>query len=322
MKERTFQLIETNGIRLRTVVEGKGPLVILLHGFPQCWYLWRHQIDPLVNAGFQVAVPDQRGYGGSDRPTAIEAYDITHLTNDVLGIAEALGHEKFYLVGHDWGAIVAWYVALLHSERVKALFNMSVPWPCPPPASWKVGGMTRQENFGDAFWYIVYFQTPAVAEAELEANIRKSLRMTYFSLSGDAPETAFFTPKPATASLLEGLLDPASLPAWLTEADLDYYEAQYELSGFRGPINWYRNIDRNIVLYPQLKDTKVKVPTFFLAGAKDLVLKFEAGWVEQLHTRIADLRGITLVEGAGHWVQLERPAAVNDGLVSFLKSVS
>jgi pimeloyl-ACP methyl ester carboxylesterase len=135
MQERTFQQIETNGIRLRTVVEGKGPLVILLHGFPQCWYLWRHQIGPLVNAGFQVAVPDQRGYGGSDRPAEIEAYDITHLTNDVLGIADALGHKQFYLVGHDWGAIVAWYVVLLHKERVKALCNMSVPWPFPPPAS-------------------------------------------------------------------------------------------------------------------------------------------------------------------------------------------
>lgn len=296
--------------------------MILLHGFPQCWYLWHHQIAPLVKAGFQMAVPDQRGYGGSDCPTAIEAYDITHLTNDVIGIADALGQEQFYLVGHDWGAIVAWYVVLLHKERVRALCNMSVPWPFPPPASWKVGGMTKQENFGDSFWYIVYFQTPGVAEAELEADIRKSLRMICFSISGDAPEGVVFTPKPATATSLAGLIDPPSLPAWLTEADLDYYEVQYKRSGFRGPINWYRNIDRNITLYPQLKDTKIEVPTFFLAGAKDIVLQFEAGWAEQLDSRITDLRGKVFIERAGHWVQVERPAAVTAALLNFLKTVA
>ena len=152
--------------------------------------------------------------------------------------------------------------------------------------------------------------------------MRKSLRTIHFSISGDAPEDVVFTPKPATATLLEGLIDPPSLPAWLTEADLDYYEAQYQRSGFRGPINWYRNIDRNIALYPQLKDTKIEVPTLFLAGAKDVVLKFGVGWVEQLDSRVSDLRGKVFIEGAGHWVQVERPAAVNAALVNFLKTVA
>ena len=127
MQNRNFQMIDTNGVRLRTVVEGDGPLVILLHGFPQCWYLWRHQIDPLVEAGFQVAVPDQRGYGGSDRPEAVDAYNIVDLSNDVAGLATALGHEQFLVVGHDWGAPVAWHTALLHAERVKAVAGLSVP---------------------------------------------------------------------------------------------------------------------------------------------------------------------------------------------------
>ena len=320
MQERNFQAIETNGVRLRTVVEGSGPLVILLHGFPQCWYLWRHQIDPLVAAGFQVAVPDQRGYGGSDRPPEIEAYDAVTLTNDVTGIADALGHEKFYLVGHDWGAIVAWHVALLRKERLHALFNMSVPWPWPPPASWKVGRYTRQESFGDQFWYIVYFQTPGVAEAEFEADVRKTLRTLYFSASGDVPQDIGFSTKPATAKFLDGMVDPPSLPAWLTEEDLDYYEAQYQHSGFRGPINWYRNIDRNIALTPQLERAKVEVPTGFLLGSKDLVIQFEDGWVEQLDTRVSDLRCKIYIKGAGHWVQMERPAPVNEALLSFLIS--
>jgi len=154
MKERTFQQIETNGIRLRTVVEGKGPLVILLHGFPQCWYLWRHQIDPLVNAGFQVAVPDQRGYGGSSRPPAIADYNIRALAADVAGIAPALGHDKFTLIGHDFGCFVAWNTALLHEEACRAVMGLSVPF-------WRIGAdMMNPPGMEDRFWYIRYFQEP------------------------------------------------------------------------------------------------------------------------------------------------------------------
>jgi len=318
MRERNFQLIETNGIRLRTVVEGKGPLVTLLHGFPQCWYLWRHQIDPLVEAGFQVAAPDQRGYGGSDRPEPIEAYNIIELAKDVIGLANALGHEQFIVVGHDWGAPVAWHTALLHPKRVRAVVGMSVPY-----TRWQAGTLTRQENFGDNFWYMVYFQKPGVAEAELEADIRKSLRMIYFAGSGDAPEGLWLTPKPSTAKLLDGLIDPEQPPAWLTEEDLDYYVAQYQQSGFRGPLNWYRNIDRNVELTSQLETAKIEQPSFFIAGKKDLVLSFGGGgWVDQMDKWVTDLRGKVFIEGAGHWVQLERPAAVNEALLGFLKTVA
>lgn len=314
MKERNFQLLDTNGIRLRTVVEGTGPLVILLHGFPQCWYLWRHQIDPLVEAGFQVAVPDQRGYGGSDQPEAVAAYNIVELTNDVVGIADALGHERFVVIGHDWGAPVAWHTALLHAERVRAVVGMSVPY-----VRGEVGVMTRQENFGDTFWYIVYFQQPGVAEAELEADIRKSLRIIYYVASGDAPEGVWFTQKPSTAGFLDDLPDPNSLPPWLTAEDLDYYEAQYKKSGFRGPINWYRNIDRNLDITPQLADAKVEQPSFFIAGKKDLVLSFAGGGLlELMDTFVSDLRGKVLIDGAGHWVQMEKPAEVNAALLGFL----
>jgi pimeloyl-ACP methyl ester carboxylesterase len=317
MKARTFHLIETNGIRLRTVVEGKGTLVILLHGFPQCWYLWRHQIDPLVGAGFQVAAPDQRGYGGSDRPEPIEAYNILDLSKDVVGIADALGHEQFLLVGHDWGALVAWHTALLHPQRVRAVVGMSVPY-----SRWQVGAITRQENFGDRFWYTVYFQTPGVAEAELESDIRKSLRMIYFAVSADAPEGLWFVPKPATAKFLDRLIDPEQLPSWLTEEDLDYDVAQYQQSGFRGPLNWYRNIDRDVELTPQLETAKIERPSLFIAGARDPLLAYAKGWADQMDRWVTDLRGKVFVEGAGHWVQLERPAAVTEALLGFLKAVS
>lgn len=325
MKERNFQLIETNSIRLRTVIEGTGPLVILLHGWPQCWYLWRHQIAPLVEAGFQVAVPDQRGYGGSDRPPEIEDYNIIELMNDVVGLASALGHEQFIVVGHDWGAPVAWHTALLHPQRVRAVVGMSVPY-----VRGRIGAMTRQENFGDNFWYMVYFQQPGVAEAELEADIRRSLRMIYFTVSGDLPAEMRPGRKPATAKFLDGWTDPAQLsgrlPEWLTEEDLDYYVAQFEQSGFRGPLNWYRNIDRNLELTPQLESPetgKIGQPSFFIAGTKDPVLQFSGGrGVAQMDKWMADLCGKVLIEGVGHWTPMERPAEVNEALLGFLKTVS
>ncbi len=321
MKERNFQLIETNGIRLRAVVEGAGPLVILLHGWPQCWYLWRHQIDPLVEAGFQVAAPDQRGYGGSDCPAEIEDYNIIELTNDVVGIAGALGHEQFIVVGHDWGAPVAWHTALLHPQRVRAVAGLSVPY-----SRGRIGAMTRQENFGDNFWYMVYFQQPGVAEAEFEADIRSSLRMIYFTISGDIDVEMRPGRKPSTAKFLDGWTDPERLPEWLTEEDLDYYVAQFERSGFRGPLNWYRNIDRNIELTPQLESpetAKIEQPSFFIAGTKDPVLQFAGGrGVTQMDKWLADLRGKVFIEGVGHWTPMERPAEVNQALLSFLKSVS
>jgi pimeloyl-ACP methyl ester carboxylesterase len=316
VRERYFHRILTNGIRLRTVVEGKGPLIILLHGFPQCWYLWRHQIDQLVAAGFQVAVPDQRGYGGSDRPEPVEAYSIIELTKDVVGLADALGHQQFIVVGQDWGAPVAWHTALLYPERVRAVVGMSVPY-----TRWQIGSFTRQENFGDKFWYMVYFQKPGVAEAELEADIRKSLRMIYFAASGDAPEGVWLTPKPSTAKFLDGLIDPEQLPSWLTEEDLDYYVAQYRESGFRGPLNWYRNIDRNVEITPQLETAKIERPSFFIAGAKDVVLTFQKGWIDEMDKWVTDMRGKVIIDGAAHWVQVERPAAVNEALLGFLQTV-
>jgi len=318
LKERNFQLIETNGVRLRAVVEGKGPLVILLHGFPQCWYLWRHQIDPLVEAGFQVVAPDQRGYGGSDCPAEIEAYNIIDLTNDVVGLADALGHERFIVVGHDWGAPVAWHTALLHPKRVRVVVGMSVPY-----TRWRAGTMTRQENFGDNFWYIVYFQQPGLAEAELEADLRRSLRTIYFTASGDLPAGMLPTRKPATAKYLDGMTDPERFPSWLTEEDLDYYVEQYQQSGFRGPLNWYRNIDRNIEITPQLENAKIEQPSFFIAGKKDPVLSFGGGgWLSQMDNWVSDMRGKVFIEGAGHWVQMERPAEVNEALLGFLRTVS
>jgi pimeloyl-ACP methyl ester carboxylesterase len=202
--DRNLKMLETNGVRLRTVVEGKGPLVILLHGWPQCWYLWRHQIDPLVEAGFQVAVPDQRGFGGSDRPPAITDYNIRTLAADIAGIAPALGHDTFRLIGHDWGCVVAWNTALLHEEKCQAVMGLSVPF-------WRVApDIINPAGMDDRFWYIRYFQQPGVAEAELERDLERSLLSIYFTLSADAPQASFMKQleHPRASGLLDTMLTP------------------------------------------------------------------------------------------------------------------
>jgi pimeloyl-ACP methyl ester carboxylesterase len=313
MKERAFREIQSNGIRLRVVVEGQGPLLILLHGFPQGWFLWRHQIDPLVQAGFQVAVPDQRGYGGSDALHAVEAYNLVELCKDVAGIADALGHEKFIVIGHDWGAPVAWNTALLHESRVRAVVGMSVPY-----FRFPIGGLTRQENFGDQFWYMAYFQTPGVAEREFESDLRGFILRTHWMLSGDAPEGLFFQPKPSTAKFLDGVPEHPPLPGGMSEADLDYIVAQYQRNGTRGPLNWYRNIDRSMQLTPQLEGRKIMQPALFLAGERDVVLKFPGIDPATIFEPVQQLRKAVIVPGAGHWVPAERPDVVNPELLAFL----
>ena len=267
MKQRNFRMIETNGIRLEGGRGGQRPVAgVCCTAFRSAGYLWRNQIDELVAAGYQVAVPDQRGYGGSDKPADIDAYDIVQLCADAAGIADALGHETFTLVTHDWGAIVGWYIALLYPQRVKAVFALSVP----PTVGLHAGAITHQENFGDNFVYVVYFQQPGVAEAELDADVRKSLRMMDYAVSGDAPAGLYLRPKPASSKMLDGLIDPDPLPSWLTEDDLDYYVEAYR-DGFRGPINWYRNIDRSMELTRHLEGVRITQPSHFMVGSLDPV---------------------------------------------------
>ena len=315
MSHQASRTIETNGVKLNVVVDGDGPLVVLLHGWPQSSYLWRHQIAPLAAAGFQVAAPDQRGFGFSDAPTAVEAYDIKELTRDVAGIADALGHSQFSVVGHDLGALVAWNTALLYPERVSAVAGLAVPY-----FRWPQGAFTRQENFGDAFWYTVYFQQPGVAEAELERDPRRTLRMTYFASSGDAPPYLFLTPKKAGAAFLDGFVDSETLATGVTADDLEVYTRQYTHSGFRGGLNWYRNLDRNMAITPELDGRPVTQPALFMIGEKDPVLAFAAAAVEGMSQLVPNLEHRAILPGAGHWLPFERPREVNEALLTFLRA--
>lgn len=319
MAPREILTIDTNGVGLRTVVAGDGPLVILLHGFPQCSYLWRHQVQPLVDAGYRVAVPDQRGYGASSAPPRVEDYGIRTLCADVIGLAEALGSPRFRLVGHDWGCIVAWNTALLHPERCLAVMGLSVP-------VWRLGPTTVDPpGMDDRFWYIRYFQPPGIAEAELELDLERTLRTVYHAVSADAPSGTWMRQleHPRTCGLLDTLpAPPASQPAWLTREDLDCYLEAYRASGFRGPLNWYRNMARVSADTPELEGRHFRQPAAFAAGALDLGIQFGSRWRAHLETWFDDLRAIDVIDGAGHWPQMEQPAATTAAILRFLAAVA
>jgi pimeloyl-ACP methyl ester carboxylesterase len=315
-----FQTIRTNGVNLRCVVEGDGPLVIMVHGWPESWYSWRHQIGPVRDSRHRVVVPDVRGYGGSDAPEAVEAYDMQNMVGDVLGLIDHFGEKQAILFGHDWGAPIVWSTAALHPDRVRAVAALSVPYS--PRGKISSIALWRQIYAG-RFFYQIYFQEPGLAEAEFEADIRTALRKIYFSGSGDAPKGMFRADKSPAARMLDDLPDPPILPAWLTEEDLDYYVSQFKKSGFRGPLNRYRNQQRDWEHLTALNGARITRPACFIAGSRDGVLRFvpNVDLVENMKRWMDDLRVCEIIDGAGHWIQQERPERVTTLLLEFLESL-
>jgi pimeloyl-ACP methyl ester carboxylesterase len=287
--------IPTNGIRLKVHDEGAGPAVVLCHGFPELGFSWRHQVGPLVEAGFRVLVPDMRGFGGSSAPPGPDGYDVETLAADMTGLLDALGLGDAAFVGHDWGAAVVWHLGLTAPERARAVAGLSVPIvpraPAPPIE-------ILRRRLGEDF-YMVWFQKPGEADAALARDVRRTL---------GARE--LWTPEWAASDA------PSPRPPWLDEEELDAYVGEFERTGFTGGLNWYRNLDRNWRLAEPLVGRRIEVPALFIAGAKDPVLRFMSA--EHLGEMLADLRGNVLIEGAGHWIQQEEPGRVNDELLGFL----
>ncbi len=317
-----LKMIETNGLRLRVAEAGQGPLVLLLHGWPESWYSWRHQLEALASAGYHVMAPDMRGFGGSDAPSEVAAYTIGELVADVTGLVDAAGAEQATIVGHDWGAIVAWQVALEARERVRGVVAMSVPYvgrgPLAPTDRWR-------RQYGENFFYILYFQQPGVAEAEFDADPRGILLRLYAgriaASEGDA-DAPITDPRMSAGGWIGRIAEPRSLPAWLTSADLDYYVSEFTRAGFRGGINYYRNFDTNWEATAHLAGATVDPPALFLAGADDVVISWFGDGLERMMRRaVPDLRRLTLLPDAGHWVQQELPAEVNAELLDFLAEV-
>ena len=319
MFELQHKFVDTNGIRMHYVEQGTGPLVVLCHGWPESWYSWRHQIPALAAAGFRVVAPDQRGYGQTDAPQPIDSYNILNLVGDIVGLVNSLGVESAVIAGHDWGAPVAWNSALLRPDIFRAIALLSVPYlprtPMRPSDMWKA--LAGDQNF-----YQLYFQEPGKVEKELEADPRRSMAMILYSASGDAPpagEFAYLFPK--NKKFIETGTVPDKLPAWLTEADLDFFAGEFKRNGFRGGVNWYRNFDRNWELTPFLDGAKLRQPALFAAGERDLVGKMIPGRYDSVGAFTPNLKKKVIIPGAGHWIQQERPNEINEVLIEFLKGL-
>jgi len=322
----THRFVETNGIRMHLAEQGEGPLVLLCHGFPESWYSWRHQLQALAAAGFRAVAPDMRGYGNTDRPEAIDQYTLLQLVGDMVGLLDALGQETAVIAGHDWGAPVAWHAALLRPDRFRAVIGLSVPFiprgPDYPSKSYP--------QADDAVFYQAYFQSPGVAEADLESDVRLTMRGLLYEGSGDAPRPAIRSEQaghvfmvPRKGGMTANLVNPTSLPAWLTEDDLEIYVDQFKRTGYRGGLNWYRNIDRNWELTAPFAGLKIRVPALLIAGDRDVVLAFRGmdQIIANLPIIVPKLHKTLILPGCGHWTQQERPQEVNEAMLEFLRRI-
>ena len=327
MTEVTHRTVEANGIRMHIAEAGGGPLVVLCHGFPECWYSWRHQLRALAEAGFHAVAPDMRGYGQTDAPEEIEQYTLLHLVGDMVGLLDGLGAETAVIAGHDWGAPVAWHAALLRPDRFRGVIGLSVPF--------RPRGQTRpttaMPQTDDALFYQLYFQPLGVPEAELERDPRRTLRSILYSASADAPRRSGRGAAdddvgmvPRQGGFLSRMVDPDVLPSWLTEADIAFYAGEFTRSGFRGGLNWYRNIDRNWELLAPFAGARVTVPALYVAGDRDLVVGFRG--MDQLLANLTQfvpqLRARIMLPGCGHWTQQERAAEVSAAMLDFLRGLS
>lgn len=311
------RMVEANGLAMHLAELGAGPLVLLCHGWPETWYSWRHQLPALAAAGYHAVAPDMRGYGRTGAPAAIEAYTQLHIVGDMIGLLDALGVERAVIVGHDWGAPVAWNAALMRPDRFRAVAGLSVPY---APRG-KISLIDTFKRAGLDNIYMMYFQEPGVAEREFEADVAKALRRVLYSASGSRPEGTFWrTLVPPGGGLLDTAEEPAMPLPWLSEADLQAYVEDFQRSGFRGGLNWYRNLHRNWELLAAFADAPIRQPSLFVAGERDGVLQIPGlrSAVDHLERALPGLRRKALIPGAGHWVQQEQPAAVLELLFKFL----
>ncbi|WP_238889993.1 alpha/beta fold hydrolase [Achromobacter insuavis] len=316
--------IETNGIRLHIAEQGEGPLVILCHGFPETSHAWRHQLDALGQAGFHAVAPDLRGYGDSDCPPDVAQYSALDVIGDLVGLVDALGQRQAVLVGNDWGASIAWQAAQLRPDRFRAVAALGVPMMGRAPLA--PSRLFPQNEQG--WFYTHYFASPGRAEAEFERDVRATLRKIYFCASGDVGPRGVATPNPfgmvpRDRELLDTLTDPQALPAWLPPVDLAEFARAFGVSGFRGGLNYYRNLDGNWAAQAAFEGLRVEVPALYLAGERDtgLAIPGMRQIIDAMPALVPDLRASEVLPGVGHWLPQEAPQAVNAALLSFLRAL-
>jgi pimeloyl-ACP methyl ester carboxylesterase len=320
MIDHRFETVHNDDIDIRVAVAGSGPLMLFAHGWPELWYSWRRQMTHFAERGFTVAAIDVRGYGGSSKPTEIERYSLMELAGDVAAVIDEMGGSAI-VVGHDWGAPIAWQTARLHSDKVSAVAGLSVPYiPVGPVSTMELWDLV----YAGKFFYMKYFQAPGVAEAEFEADHARALRMIWYSASADG-RGALIKDKPEDATMLEGLVDPDPFPGWSTPEDLAVYVEAFEAGGWTGPLNRYRAqaLDAEQLGSQENPGPMIEQPSAFIGGEFDPVRRFAAGadLFADTGANCADFRGATIVPGAGHWVQQEAPEATNAALDAFVDSL-
>jgi len=317
VSDPTHRTIQTNGIRMHIAEQGTGPTVVLCHGFPESWYSWRHQLQAFADAGFHAVAPDMRGYGQTDRPAEVDRYTMLHLVGDMVGLLDALDERTAVIVGHDWGALVAWQSARLRPDRFPAVIALSVPYiphgPQPPTSM-----MPRTD---DAQFYTLYFQQPGVADEEFQRDVRHTIRCLLRDIEEPSIPGASSMMVPRPGGFLTGRAEPQALPSWLTEADVDFYVGEFARTGFTGGLNWYRNMDRSWELMAPFAGLPVSVPALYVAGTHDPVIAypFLQPIIANLKQLVPGLRDTILLEGCGHWTQQERASEVSALIVAFLR---
>jgi len=315
--------VDVDGARVHIVEAGTGPLVLFVHGFPESWYSWRHQLTAVAEAGYRAVALDVRGYGRSSKPLALEDYRMVRLVADNVGLLSALGVESAVIVGHDWGAPIAWNSAMLRPDLFTAVAGLSVPFS--PPSEVRPSTAMRAMA-GDEEFYVEYFQEPGRAEAEIEADIRGWLLGFMFSGSGDAPPpdptTGTIATIPAGARMCDRFSRPEVMPDWLSDADLDFYASEFEHGGLRGPLNRYRNVDRDWEDLAAFRGASIDVPSLFIGGDRDGPTIWGAPAIAAFEQTLPGLYRSIILEGCGHWTQQERPNEVTEALLDFLGHLS
>lgn len=314
--------IKTDGLTQQVLEGGSGPLVLLIHGFPELGISWRAQVQALADAGYRAVAPDMRGYGGTDKPDQRDAYSILHLVGDMVDLVRALGETECVVVGHDWGAPVAWHCALTRPDMFRAVFGLSVPFqprrPKGPPTA-AMAAISRRLGLGEL--YITQFQADD-AHAVFEADVATGLRKGFYAYDGATPDgrqsTGFI---PEGETFISTVPDDAPLPPWMTPERFAEYVAAFSAGGFRAPLDWYRNLDRNWALTAHLQDARITAPAAFVVGERDPVRHYAGQHEAGLKDWLTDLRMQVVVPGAGHWIQQERADEVNGLLIQFLSEL-
>ena len=319
MQTRTIQ---TDGLKQQVLEAGEGPLVLLIHGFPELGISWRAQVEALAEAGYHAVAPDMRGYGGTDKPVETGAYSILHLVGDMVDLVRALGVETCTVVGHDWGAPVAWHCALMRPDVFTAVAGLSVPFQPrrakgpPTPAM-----IALAERAGRGAFYMLQFQAPDHHKI-FEADVAGGLRKGFYAYDGATPagrqSTGFIA---AGHDFLSEVPDDATLPPWMSETHHAEYVAAFTVGGFKGPVDWYRNLDLNWTLTAFLQGKRIRQPSMFIVGERDPVRNYAGQHEAGLKDWLTDLRSQTVLPGAGHWLQQERPDEINAALIGFLRGL-